>query len=81
MTIPFFSLGIALLYFGWLWHNGSATNRSEEGLLSQSAKDLNRTGETQAAQPAPVERVLQKPFSLRTVYAPPAGAAGGYTEQ
>jgi hypothetical protein len=81
MTILLFSLGVAILYFGWLWHDRSARDRLEDGLLGQSAKDSNRTGETHTTQPAPVESVVQKPFSLKTVCTPPASAVVGCTKQ
>jgi hypothetical protein len=81
MTIPFFSFGVAILYFGWLWHDRSATDRSQGGLLSRSPKDSNRTGETHAAQTAPVESVIQKPFSLGSVYTPTASGAVGSTQE
>jgi hypothetical protein len=81
MTTPFRCVGVAILYFGWLWHDRRAADRSEDGLLSRSAKDSSRTVETHATQPAAIETVMQKPHSLRTVYTPPASAAVGCTKQ
>jgi len=38
MPILLFSLGVAILYFGWLWHDRSARDCSEDGLLSSPRK-------------------------------------------
>jgi hypothetical protein len=81
MTTPFLSVGVAILYFAWQWHDRRATDRSDDGLSSQSAKGSSQTGKTHAVQLARIERVIQKPVSLRTVYTPPASAAVGCTKQ
>jgi hypothetical protein len=81
MTTPFLCVGVAILYFGWLWHDRRAADLFEAGLLSRSAKDSSRTVETHATQHVAIECVIQKPRSLRTVYTPPASAVVGYTKQ
>jgi hypothetical protein len=74
MTAPFLSVSAALLYFGWLWHDRKAADRSEDGSRNGPLQDTNRTGETHALQPAPFETVTATPSNLKQVF--PAVAEG-----
>ncbi len=43
MTLPFLSISVAMLYFGWLWHDRKATDRAETNSISLGSKPLKRT--------------------------------------
>ena len=64
MTIPFFSLIAATLYFGWLWHDRSATDRSEDGSLDRPVKKSNRSLEIHRPHLAPTGNWLTSPLQL-----------------
>ena len=70
MTAPFFSIGIAILYFGWLWHERSAADLSKGRALDQPVKKSKRAKWSHAVQLAPVEHVTAKPFNLRDAATP-----------
>ena len=42
MTLPFLSVSIAVLYFGWLWHDRKATDRTETHSTNRASKPLTR---------------------------------------
>ena len=63
MTAPFISVTVAILYFGWLWHDHSAVERCSASLESQPTKETNRTRELLLARPAAVQ--TPRPKSLK----------------
>jgi hypothetical protein len=38
MTAPFLTVFVSILYFGWLWHDRSATDCKQSGLSSTPGK-------------------------------------------
>jgi len=75
MNVPYFSVGAAILYFGWLWQGRSAAERSKDGSLNRPVKEPKRSAEIHALQPPAVESVTAKPFNLEDVSAPVAQGA------
>jgi len=63
MNLPYFSVGAAILYFGWLWQGRSGADRSTDGSSDRTAKKSKRTGKIPVLQPASVERVTTKVFN------------------
>jgi len=67
MTTPFLSIIGAALYFGWLWHNRTASSRAEAGSLDLTNQEPKRIDEMPRLRLAPVAGVTAKPFSRRPV--------------
>ena len=67
MTTPFLSVIGAALYFGWLWHNPTASNRTEADSLDPTNTELKRIEEIPRLRLAPVAGATAKPLSCGTV--------------
>jgi hypothetical protein len=72
MTTPFISVAASVLYFAWLWHGRSATDRSQRQSSNQPAKKSTHANENRALDLAPFSRVTPKPFNLKNVSTPVA---------
>jgi hypothetical protein len=64
MTIPFLSFSVAMLYFGWLWHDRKATDRVEAHSISPVANAL-KPAKRSALRRLEVSR--RTTFDLQTV--------------
>ena len=63
MTAPILSIIGAALYFGWLWHNRTASSRAEAGSLDLTNQEPKRIDEMPRLRLAPTASVTAKLFS------------------
>jgi hypothetical protein len=64
MTLPFLSVGLALLYFGWLWHDRQAKDAPE------TLPDIPATGALKRIKRYRLHRLKlarQRPIHSKTV--------------